>query len=60
MAKEEQVIRTTDRVKIIALKGAKHMTEGQEYNVHPNQAERFVKAGWAKLAEEESKPSKKK
>lgn len=60
MAKEEKVIRTTDRVEIIGLKGAKHLVEGEHYKVHPNQAERFVKQGWAKLASDEEKPSKKK
>lgn len=48
MAKEEKkAIKLTDKVKIVATEEAKHMVAGQEYEVHPTQAELLKKKGWA-------------
>lgn len=47
MAKEKKAIKLTEKVKIVATEKAKHMVPGQEYEVHPTQAELLKKKGWA-------------
>lgn len=47
MAKEPKPVKLTEKVKIVATEKAKHMVPGQEYEVHPTQAELLKKKGWA-------------
>ncbi|KAF0193982.1 MAG: hypothetical protein FD166_3608 [Bacteroidetes bacterium] len=47
MAKEKKPVKLTETVKIVATEKAKHMVPGQEYEVHPTQAELLKKKGWA-------------
>lgn len=47
MAKETKAVKLTETVKIVATEKAKHMVPGQEYEVHPTQAELLKKRGWA-------------
>jgi len=54
MVKEKKAIKLTEKVKIVATEKSKHMVPGQEYEVHPTQAELLKKKGWA----EDSKKAK--
>lgn len=49
MAKEikSEMIKLTDKVTIIAKKGAKHLKAGEEYQVHPKIAETLIEKGYA-------------
>lgn len=47
MAKEKKMVSLTEKVKIVATEQAKHMVPGEEYEVHPSQAELLKKKGWA-------------
>lgn len=47
MAKEKKTVKLTEKVTIVATEKAKHMVSGQEYEVHPTQAELLKKKGWA-------------
>ena len=61
MAKEKKAIKLTETVKIVATTKAKHMVPGQEYKVHPTQAELLKNKGWAedpgKKTKKDEKPA---
>jgi hypothetical protein len=56
MAKENKPVKLTEKVKIVATTKAKHMVPGEEYEVHPIQADLLKNKGWA---EDPGKKSKK-
>ena len=45
----EKVVSFSDKVTIIGTEKADHLITGQEYEVHPVQAEKLVKNGCAEL-----------
>lgn len=59
MAKEKKMVSLTEKVKIVATDEAKHMVPGEEYEVHPTQAELLKKKGWAQDPEKKIKKGEK-